>query len=82
MNLCISFVLAGVLAPCWKDGSVDESRALSLVNLMTEKQDDIFEAVGVEFPAWDSRRLAEKDVAHCLSQYSKYLHIQSDMRRQ
>ncbi|CAB9507682.1 PHD-finger [Seminavis robusta] len=67
-------------ASCWKTSTDDETRAFDLLKLLTEKQDDFFAAVGVKFPTWNGRRLALKDLAHCLSQFSKYLQIQSDMR--
>lgn len=71
-----------ILATCWKDKRVDDFRSLSLLKLLTEQQDEIFEAIGVDFPAWDGRPLSIKDIAHCLGQYAIYLRIQADMKRQ
>ena len=77
-----SFSLLEILTYCWKDRQVDEARALDLLKLLTAQQLEIFEAIGVTFPSWAGRVLAIKDLAHCLGQYSNYLKIQTDLKKQ
>lgn len=61
---------------------MNETKALELAKIMVQKQDEIFEAIGVRFPKWDGRSLSLKNMEHCLGQYGKFLQIISDLRYQ
>ena len=71
-----------MLSRSLKDKELDQAQSLEFIKLLTEKQEDIFYALGVSFPAWDNRPLAVMDVVHSLLQYSKYTEIVKDLSNQ
>lgn len=82
----INEINTGVLSTCWKDKATmtmmdQQTEALRLIKVLVEKQNDVFAAIGVQFPTWDNRPLTVKDLVHCLNQYSKYVQLQQDMRK-
>ena len=74
--------MTGTLSRSLKDKELDQSGSLHFMKVLTEKQNDIFDALGVRFPAWDGRPLAVKDLVHCLGQFVKYLELQKDLSHQ
>ena len=61
---------------------IDGTLALELSKVLVDKQDDIFAAIGVQFPKWDGRSLSLKNIEHTLTQYGRYLQVSSDLRLQ
>lgn len=72
----------GLLSRCLKDKELDQTRSLEFMKLLTNKQEDIFDALGLSFPAWNNRPLAVKDLVHCVGQFSKYTELQKDLCNQ
>jgi len=77
VGCCIWFL--GTLSRGLKDKELDSFQALQYIKVLVNQQRAIFESLGLEFPAWDGRRLSVVDFVHCLKQFGKYRELQKNL---
>jgi len=82
MHLLIPYTpQSGGINLIFGEGQIQNHSYLELAMKLQEIQDDVFDALGIEFPKWNGVPLTLKNIEHPLCEFQKYLAIHKNLQK-